>query len=115
MTQRPSTVPVAHQSLLLFGLDAAMAFSQVPQDEQALHQPHPRRQALNASLTPMVRALDVHHLLARLETHLNRPAPPKCCHYPSHLRRYVGSEQIRIFHLTVRVAHDHHSDGTKPE
>ena len=56
-------------------LRQAVARGDVPQADDTLHQPHPRRQLLDALLAPVLRSLNLHHLLARFEGNLNRPSP----------------------------------------
>src|SRR5665648_783423 len=75
MSKRPFRVPLAETTARGPGCRQFAAIGDVPQADHALHQPHPRRQLLDALLAPVLRSLDLHHLLARFESDLNRPSP----------------------------------------
>src|SRR5271157_6072152 len=72
MSKRPFSVPLAETSTCGLRRWQFVTFSNVPQADHALPQPHPRRQLFDALAAPVLRGLNLHHLLARFEGDLNR-------------------------------------------
>ncbi len=95
-------------------LRQAVARGDVPQADDTLHQPHPRRQLLDALLAPVLRSLNLHHLLARFEGNLNRPSPGECRDPPTQLGMHIRGEQILVLELALRVADQQHENRQQP-
>ena len=114
MTQRPFRVPRPQIPPRRLRLRHRVTRRQIPQTDHALHQPHPRRQLLDTLPAPVLWALDPHHLFARFEHHLDRPAAGECRHHPRQARPQIRREQVRITELPLRVAHHHDLDRRNP-
>ena len=104
MTERPFGVPFAETSARGARWRQFAAVGEVPQADHALHQPHPGRQLFDALLTPVLRRLDLHHLLARFEGDLDRPSPREGRNHPAQVGIQIGGEQILVLELAFRVA-----------
>src|SRR5215204_6764564 len=105
MAQRKLTVPFAHPLMHLLRLRRVASCREIPQDDDALHTPDPRRHLLDASLTPMLRRFDVQSLLAGFEQYFNGPPPGELGNHPGHARLEVRREKVAVAHLPRRVAH----------
>ena len=95
MSKRPFCIPLAKTPASRLRFRQFVALGEIPQADDALHQPHPRRQLLDALPAPVLRSLDLHHLLARLECDLDRPSPKERRDHPTQVGIRVGGEQIR--------------------
>src|SRR5271157_6247415 len=114
MSKRPFRVPSAETPAREPRLRKFVAPGDIPQAYHALHQPYPRRQLLDALLAPMLRGLNLHHLLARFEGDLNRPSPRERGNYPTQLGSQIGGEQILVVELAHRVADQYHENWHQP-
>src|ERR1039458_4443706 len=110
MSQRPFCVPLAESPTRGPRLWKLVTLGDVPQADQALYQPHPRRQLLDALPTPVLRSLNLHYLLARFEGNLDRPSSRERGNHPTELGIYIRGEQILVGKLALRVADQHHKD-----